>query len=417
MDPSRSRRGLNARLPLSLAVAALFASPGLAQDVDIGGQVRQRAEAIDEPRFGLDGDRETDAYVLQRILLRAETRIEPVRLVVELGAHEAWGKRRLAPPDENHLDLQQGFAEFAQSGLTVRLGRQEIVLDEAQRFVSYRDGANIRQSYDGARITYEQGGTRVDAFLTRPVAIERGVFDDGSDDRQSFGGLYLTQKIGAEAPITLGGYWLRLGRELPAGTERRDSFGVRVAGKRSGWEWDAEGMLQRGRRGIRKIRAWGVSADLGYNLDLPAEPRVGLRLDAGSGEDPTNAALGSFHPLFPKGGHFDEAGLTTFTNLVALRASVRLRPTPKLSLEAATQGKWRENRDDAVYTLPSVPLAATLGNRARGIGQSYSLDARWKASKSLTMHAQYVRHDAGDAIRLAGGASVDFAMLSAALRF
>lgn len=417
MNPPPWKPGAASRLPLAFAAAALLASPALAQEVEIGGEVRQRAEVIDAPRFGLGGDREADAYVLQRILLRAETKIEPVRVVVELGAHEAWGKRGLAPPDEDHLDLQQGYAEFADAGFTVRLGRQEIVLDEAQRYVSYRDGANIRQSYDGARVAYEQGGTRVDAFLARPVAIERGVFDDGSDDRQSFGGLYLTRRIGGEAPVTLGGYWLRLGRELPAGTERRDSFGVRVAGKRSGWEWDAEGMLQRGRLGPRKIRAWALSADLGYNLELPAKPRLGLRLDAGSGDDAADTALGSFHPLFPKGGHFDEAGVTTFTNLVALRAGVRLRPTPRLSLEAATQRKWRESRDDAVYTMPSVPLAATLGNRARGIGQSYSLDAKWKASDALAVRAQYVHHQAGDAIRLAGGQSVDFAMLSASLRF
>ena len=409
---------MTARLPLALAAALLAVPAGaLAQDVEIGGELRQRAEAIDAPRFGLGGDRKGDAYVLQRILLRAETRLEPARVVVELGAHEAWGKRGLAPPDEDHLDLQQGYAEFADGGFTIRLGRQEIVLDEAQRFVSYRDGANIRQSYDGTRVAYEHAGTRIDAFLVRPVAIERGLFDDGSDDRQSFGGVYLTRRIGGEAPVTLGGYWLRLGRELPTGTERRDSFGARVAGKRAGWEWDAEGMLQRGRLGSRKIRAWGLSADLGYTLDLPARPRLGLRLDAGSGDDPSDGALGGFHPLFPKGGHFDEAGVTTFTNLVALRASVRLRPTARLSLEAATQGKWRESRDDAVYTLPSVPLAATLGNRARGIGQSYSLDAKWKATDTLAVHAQYVHHQAGDAIRLAGGESVDFAMLSAALRF
>ena len=408
---------MTARLPLAFVAAVLLASPTMAQDVEIGGEVRQRAEVVDAPRFGLGGDLEADAYVLQRILLRAETRYEPVRVVVELGAHEAWGKRGLAPPDEDHLDLQLGYAEYVDAGFTVRVGRQEIALDEAQRFVSYRDGANIRQSYDGARVAFEQSGTRIDAFLVRPVAIERGVFDDRSDNGQSFGGVYLTRRIGAESPITLGGYWLRLARELPGGNERRDSFGVRAAGKRSGWDWDAEAMLQRGRLGTRAIRAWGLSADLGYNLDLPGALRLGLRLDAGSGDDPSDVALGSFHPLFPKAGHFDEAALTTFTNLVAVRASARVRPTARLTLEAATQAKWREDRDDAVYTVPSVPLAATRGNRSSWIGQSYSIDAKWKAGGSLAMRAQYVRHQAGDAIRLAGGQSVDFGMLSATLRF
>ena len=219
---------MTARLPLAFVAAVLLASPTMAQDVEIGGEVRQRAEVVDAPRFGLGGDLEADAYVLQRILLRAETRYEPVRVVVELGAHEAWGKRGLAPPDEDHLDLQLGYAEYVDAGFTVRVGRQEIALDEAQRFVSYRDGANIRQSYDGARVAFEQSGTRIDAFLVRPVAIERGVFDDRSDNGQSFGGVYLTRRIGAESPITLGGYWLRLARELPGGNERRDSFGGRV---------------------------------------------------------------------------------------------------------------------------------------------------------------------------------------------
>ena len=119
-----------------------------------GGDVHERFESFAAPRFGIGGA-EDDAYLLQRVLLHADVHVgSSVRLFAQLGAHEAFGKKQLAPPDEDHLDAHQLFIDVAPArGLSVRLGRQEMAFNAAQRFVSFRDGTNVRQSFDGARAT------------------------------------------------------------------------------------------------------------------------------------------------------------------------------------------------------------------------------------------------------------------------
>jgi hypothetical protein len=53
----------------------------------------------------------------------------------------------------------------------LRLGRQELQFNPTQRFVSVREGPNIRQSFDGFRVTRQTDDLRVDAFFVTPVTI------------------------------------------------------------------------------------------------------------------------------------------------------------------------------------------------------------------------------------------------------
>jgi hypothetical protein len=345
-----------------------------------------------------------------------------VRIFAQLGAHEAGGKQVLAPPDEDRLDVQQLFVELRPAaGLVARVGRQEMMLSPLQRFVSFRDGTNVRQTFDGGRLTWIRGRWRVEAFATRPVTLERGIFDNSANRAQMFTGLYASHRLGgAGGTMTLDGYWLMLDRDnLPTGRERRHSIGARFAGTHGATDWDAEALYQFGDGGGRDIRAWAASADLGYSIAAaPLRPRLGLRFDAGSGDsDPADGRLGAFFPLFPSGPYFNEANLTSWTNLVALRPSVRIQPERRLTLQAAVQFKWRENAADAVYIGPSTPLAATRTNRARTIGQAWTLDANFQLNRNLALRAYYLHHSAGAAMSRAGGRDANFAMASATLRF
>jgi hypothetical protein len=358
--------------------------------------------------------------LLQRLLVHADLHLGPsVRIFAQLGAHEAFGKALLAAPDEDRLDVQQLIVEVRPArGLTARFGRQEMMLSPLQRFVSVRDGTNVRQNFDGGRLSWTGGRWRVDAFLTRPVTLRRGTFDDRGNHAQMFGGLYASHRL--DGGMSLDGYWLLLDRDdLPGGRERRHSLGLRFAGTRGPADWDAEAVYQLGNSGGRSIRAWAASADLGYTIaGAPLRPRLGLRFDAGSGDgDPADDCVGAFHPLFPSGPYFNEANLTSWTNLVALRPGVRVQPEPRLTVHAAVQFKWRENAGDAVYLGPSTPLAATRLNRAAAIGNVYTLDSNFQLNRNLALRAYYLHHSAGDAIDRAGGRAVDFAMASATLRF
>lgn len=407
------------------ALAAGAATHALAAPItaSLGGEVRERLEIFDASRFGIGGG-DADTYLLQRVLLHGDFHMgEAARLYAQLGAHEAFGKKLISAPDEDHLDIQQLFLELNQSErLTLKVGRQEMAFNPAQRFVSFRDGTNIRQAFDGARATLKAGKLRLDAFLTRPVALQRGVFDDEPNDKQVFGGAYGAYALGKS--MSLDGYWFYLDREGASyggvtGEEHRHSIGLRVGGASNGWDWDAEGLIQRGTFAGRRISAWGGALDLGRSFAAaPLKPRVGLRFDAGSGDgDRADGKLGSFNPLFPKGPYFNEANLTSFTNLLALRPSLKVKPAKRLDVEAAVQFKWRETVGDAVYVGPSAPLPATAGSMSRTIGQVYSLDAVLQLNRHVGLRAYYLHHSAGAAIERAGGHSVDFAMTSAQIKF
>ena len=297
--------------------------------LSLGGEMRERVESFEAPRFGLSGG-SADTYVLHRVLVHADLRVGPaVRIFAQLGAHEAFGKGALNPPDEDRLDVHQLFLELRPaSGLSARFGRQEMMFNPLQRFVSFRDGTNVRQNFDGGRVTYSRGPLRLEAFLTRPVILERGTFDNVRDRDQQFAGVYAAHELGRQGASSIHAYWFVLDREtLPAGAlsgrERRHSVGLRFSGTRGRFDWDAEGVYQFGDSVGRDIDAWALSADLGYSIaGASLRPRFGLRFDAGSGDDdPADQAVGGFHPLFPSGPYFNEANVTSWTNLVALRPS------------------------------------------------------------------------------------------------
>ena len=393
--------------------------------LSLGGEIRERLEIFDSPRFGLGGGN-PDTYVLQRVLVHGDLHLGPVfRVFAQIGAYEAFGKEQLMPPDEDHLDIQQLFFELRPvTGLSARVGRQEMIFNPTARFVSFRDGTNVRQNFDGARLTWNRGPLRVEGFLTRPVMLERDTFDDGRNLDQMFAGVYASHRLGPAGQTSVDGFWFMLDRDNLAagplrGRERRHSFGLRFAGADGPLDWDAEGIIQSGDSIGRDIHAWAASVDLGYAFQAaPLKPRLGLRFDTGSGDsDPGDGVAGGFYPLFPNGAYFNEANLTSWTNLLAIRPSLRVQPEPRLTLQAAIQFKWREAAADAVYIGPSAPLAATLGNNSREIGQVYTLDGNFQLNRNLALRAYYLHHSDGDAISAAGGGNVDFVMASATLRF
>jgi len=51
------------------------------------------------------------------------------------------------------------------------------------------------------------------------------------------------------------------------------------------------------------------------------------------------------------------------------------------------------------------------------VGEQYELNLAWQANRYLAILAQAIHANAGPAIRLAGGRSANFAMLTAQVRF
>jgi hypothetical protein len=160
--------------------------------LSLGGEWRERYQNLHGYEFGL-AEFKDDDYLLQRVLLHGDLHLgKHFRAFVQLGSHYAFGKaNEKSPVEEDHFDLQQGFAEFqfprGSNALTIRGGRQEMSFG-SERLVSVRNNPNIRRSFDAVRAGFKGGGFTVDAFYAAPLELKQGVLDDRDDGGQRFWG-------------------------------------------------------------------------------------------------------------------------------------------------------------------------------------------------------------------------------------
>jgi len=135
--------------------------------LSFGANLRERFEGVNAPSFGVGGVHPED-YVISRLEVDADLRVkDQVQVFVQLQSDYAPWKKVLTPVDQNPLDLEQAFVAITEpvdgGTLRIRVGRQQIAFD-LQRFISVRDGPNIRQSYDAIWADYERGSWRLTAL-------------------------------------------------------------------------------------------------------------------------------------------------------------------------------------------------------------------------------------------------------------
>ena len=384
--------------------------------LSFGVDERVRYESNDAPGFGTGSNRKDD-YVIQRTEVDADLRVGPVQTFVQLQSDFAPGKARLTPVDQDRLDLEQGFVAAVEPVgdgiLKVRVGRQQFAFD-LQRFVSVRDGPNVRQSYDAAWLDYELPRWRFIGYLSQPV-VNRDLraFDDYSSGRLTFSGLRVERKVFGSDELSA--YWSRFTQDAVTyaavkGDERRDVFDGRFAGAAQGLDWDFEAMGQVGAFAGQTISAWAFGTRTGYTLaQAPWQPRLGLQFDGASGDaDPRDHTLGTFNPLFPNGYYVTLSGYTGYVNFVHLKPSITLHPLTRLTAMLAMAGQWRQTTHDAVYTQPNVPVAGTAGRPGRYTGTYGQLRLDYVFNPHLTGAVEAVHFAVGDVIRQAGGHDGDY---------
>jgi len=410
-DPAVPREPMDALkyIPLSASDPKTYLSFGL--------NVRERFESNNAPSFGVGGNRNLN-YLLSRTELHADLRLGPFQIFAQIQSDFAPWKAMLTPVDENPLGLEQAFITLVEplgpGTLKVRLGRQQMAFD-LQRFVSVRDGPNVRQSFDAAWADYEIGPWRFIGFYSQPVQtpISPYVFDDYSSGAQTFSGVRVERKLSEN--FGLAAYWAHFtqdnARYLSAtGNELRDIVDMHFSGTFGGFDWDTEAMGQFGAIGSKDIRAWYAGAIAGYTFkDVGWSPRVGLQFDIASGNgDPRGGTLGTFNPLFPNGYYFTLAGFTGFPNIIHLKPSLTVRPTPASKLMLAVAPQWRQTTADAVYTQPNNPVAGTAGQADSYTGTYFQLRLDWALTRNLSFAVEAVHFAVGDVIRRAGGRDGDY---------
>ncbi len=387
--------------------------------LSFGANLRERFEANNAEAFGTASNHNID-YDISRFELFANLRLGPqFQFFTELQSDYAVGKQALTPVDQDRpVDLEQAFIvliePLAAGLLKFRLGRQQFAVD-LQRFISFRDGPNVRLSFDAAWLEYERGNFSYITFFSRPVQ-DRDLrsFDDYSNNQFTFDGFRVERKVMESAAVSA--YYARYAEDgdkylTVSGNERRDILDAHFSGTIQSIDWDVEAMRQTGRIGGETIEAWGFGSLAGYTLSHMAwNPRFGIQLDAASGnKNPTDHELNTFNPLFPNGYYVTLAGYTGYVNFIHLKPSVTLHPTAALQLITAIGMQWRETAADAVYLQPNIPVAGTAGHPGRYTGTYGQGRVEYAATSHLALALEVVHFQIGSAIRAVGGHDSNYA--------
>ncbi|XUM22080.1 alginate export family protein [Bradyrhizobium oligotrophicum S58] len=385
--------------------------------VSFGMTLRERFESLDAASFGIGGAK-PDQHVLQRLQIHADAHFdEHWQAFVQLEDARAFGKANITAVDQNPLDLRLAFLAYVNTAewgtFKARVGRQDFDFD-LQRFVSSRDGPNVRQSFDALWADWESGPWRFIGFVSQPV--QYGLvrpFDDASNEKFLFHTFRVERQVlGTNELSSYYSYYQRDNARFldAAGFEQRHVLDIRFAGKLAGFDWDLEAMGQAGSVGAKRIRAWGAGARAGYTFaDLAWQPRIGLQLDGASGDrHPGDNRIETFNPLFPNGYYFTLAGFTGYTNLIHLKPSLTVKPMTDLSFMAAIGLQWRATTADAIYVQPNVAVAGTAGRGSAWSGVYAQLRADYRFNANLTGALEAVHYEIGETLRRAGGHDSDY---------
>jgi hypothetical protein len=390
--------------------------------LSLGANLRERVESYDAPLFGISGQK-SNTYLLDRLQVHADLHVDGWQAFLQLEDAETLGKKSVSPADADRLDVEQAFithvGRVGDGELKVRVGRQEFGFD-LQRFVSVREGPNVRQAYDAVWGDYESGPWRIISFASHPTQYRNTAdFDDYSGHNLVLDGFRVErQRVGLG---NLAVYYLRYQNDTArfaaaSGQERRNALDLHYSGTAGPIDFDAEAMGQQGEIENRRILAWAFGGRLGYTFqNEPWTPHFYVQVDAASGSTSRNGTLGTFNPLFPNGYYFPLAGLTTYANLMHLKPVISVMPDKTLTLQAAVGFQWRETTQDAIYTIPVQALPNTAGHGSLWTAVYFQLDVAKKISPNITLSAQAVRYEVGSTIRSAGGHDTTYANVQVSL--
>ncbi|MDF2696898.1 MAG: hypothetical protein K0S65_5281 [Labilithrix sp.] len=364
--------------------------------VSFGGQHRLRYELLDPIDLGVAPERSTSSVLLSRNLVHADLHVVPgIRVFGQLGGFYALGipSSQAEPPEADDVDVTQLFIESSASlgnvQIVTRAGRQEMSLGST-RWVSTRDGTNVRQAFDLVRTTISKPGAwTVEAFFGTTPDLRRGAFDDAPEWRDGFWGSYATIPVLPKKLLNVEAFYLARRRHdaeyaAVTGREVRHTFGLRAFGETSfGLEYIEHAMVQLGSIDESSVLAWALSSTLWQRLPKTVPPiKLGVRTDALSGDSrPNDGRVTTFHPLFPNQTFFSALPAIYPTNLYAVHPLLRLE-TEKVTLEGGCIFFWRQAVEDSIYQPPGVPLISADATRARYTGAQSSLSLAYKASSS-----------------------------------
>jgi hypothetical protein len=397
----------------------------------IGGEAREVFEQVGNDNWGKQPY--TNTFFLQRYMLHTDWHFgKYVRAFVQLKSGlESFRQGGPRPIDEKKLDFEAAFLEIGTTQgdhwVALRAGRQAMEYGSG-RLIDVREGPNVRLSFDGFKVMARINAWRIDGFAMRPDLDKPGFFDNAPDHRTAFWGVYATRPW--RRRVSFDSYYLGLDRKsftYNRGTaqETRHTIGARLwrppATKESGWDFDDEGAWQFGSFGASGIRAWTFASDTGYSFfSAPLRPRLSVKADISSGDDPRKGSLGTFNPLFPIGNYF---GVLADTgpgpvNFIDVHPRLQTWLPHGVSISTDLVAQWRESLKDGVYAVPGFLLVPAGSSSARFVGYRPGVEVRWQIDRHAYLQADYGVFFAGEFLKQASpGRNINYTEFWAGYKF
>jgi hypothetical protein len=395
----------------------------------LSAEARYRYVAVDNSRL-VRGDDMRQGQL--RGIVGADMRLSPqLRFYGELGTGQVDREREEAAANfQNRLSLQQLFVDVrGTAGTTLvgaMLGRQEFA-DGPRQLISLSDGPNLHRSWNGVRLYAHAPRYRLGAFELRATRPGNGGFDDGVRSDTILRGINGSVVVSrGDGPNTyLDPFWFhteiadfRFGDE--AGMDRRDTFGLRLWGRKGALRWDWTVARQDGHTlGGRPIDAWGVFAAQGLTLSGSGwKPKLTSHIDLASGGGVgDDGSLRNFHPLYASSNYLGESQFLGLSNLLLVAPGIALAPSATTTLSFEYGYARRLDADDDVYAGGMRAYAGTQDVPGHHIGNLIRLSASWSLSTRLSFNLNVERLAAGHFLREAGFGSGTYAQLGATYRY
>ena len=354
--------------------------------------------------------------------------IDPVRFAVEFqDSQRAITDRAVAPTDINSTDLLQAHVDLhfedaiAGQPITAQFGRMTFDAVD-RRLIARNRFRNAINSFDGFRLRLgaEKGPWEVDAFALRPVLRDTDGFDRSSNNSLLFGvtGYWRRGSPG----IQVEPFWLLTDRTPGPGvslSQNQHTFGIHGFGQwdDSRWDYDLSLAGQLGLRGKDSVTAWAVHGEVGYTWEIPWKPRLGLWVNAASGDrEPGDGTTQSFDPLY--GASFAFYGYTGYfiwNNLINPSLRLSIQPMGRIRAELIYRTIWLESSRDAWLRGGRQNPSGQGGDF---VGQEIDMRISYRFFRWLEAEAVYALFLPGDFVANTGPAPVSsFTYLQLTLRF
>jgi hypothetical protein len=365
--------------------------------LSFGGQFRPRFEYFSNRWWAPDDDIE---FYSQRIALHSNLVLgKHIRIFGELYHGYISHEKEIAEYDV--VNFHQAFLELSlplksHTDISIRLGRQEMAFG-AGRLIGFREGPNIRRSFDAARMIYKQGQTNIQLFYGKEVFPLFEAFDnkftffDGDSPNPQLWGINSRFKIKGVTGMNEIYYFGFQSDNATfndiSGEEVRHSIGLRRFGKLGKrWFYNTEVIYQFGEIGHNDISAFDIESDWHYKLiHTPWQPNPGLKLQYTSGDKKAgDGKINTFNPMFVNPAYYSLALTITPINIISIHPSVSITPTEKLTLYTEWAFFWRASEKDGLYRPPRFINMPAAGNSEKSLGSQFGFKATYEINRHVS---------------------------------